>query len=186
MCSFAGAAGVAQSNGDYNRAIAEFGAGRYASAEALFARVEASSPGATDALLYRAKCLVHLPDFKSAEQALRRYLDSGHGSADALYMLGFVLNREDRPRESLAAYTRAAALTPPASDDLKIVGLDYILLDDYPDAIQWLEKAVAFDDKNKDAWYYLGRAYYSKSRLGEARRAFEKVLEFDPRNSKAE
>ena len=46
-------------------------------------------------------------------------------------MLGFVLNRENRPVESLEFYTKAAAITRPTADDLKIVGLDYVLLDDY-------------------------------------------------------
>ena len=101
-------------------------------------------------------------------------------------LLGFVLNRESRAADSLEIYTQAAAITPPTSDDLKIVGLDYVLLNDYADAIKWLEKAVAFDSKNKDAWYYLGRAYYTRSRLNEARKAFQTLLDLDPRNAKAE
>jgi len=32
-----------------------------------------------------------------------------------------------------------------------------------PDAIKWLEKAVEAEPKNKEAWYFLGRAYYTKS-----------------------
>jgi len=101
-------------------------------------------------------------------------------------MLGFVLNRQNRPAESLASYTQAAAITRPTADDLKIVGLDYVLLDDYADAIQWLEKTVKLDSTNQDAWYYLGRAYYTKARLTEARKAFLTVLDIDPRNAKAE
>jgi Flp pilus assembly protein TadD len=64
--------------------------------------------------------------------------------------------------------------------------LDYVLLDDYADAIKWLEKAVALDGTNKDAWYYLGRAYYTKARLREARKAFQTVLELDPHDARAE
>jgi tetratricopeptide (TPR) repeat protein len=180
ICSFA------QSNSDLDRGMAEFRAGNYSSAVRLLASAEATSPGATDALLYRAKSLVHLQDFAGAEQSLRTYLNSHGNSSDALYMLGFVLNRENRPAESLAAYTQAAAITPPTSDDLKIVGLDYVLLNDNADAIKWLEKAVAFDSKNKDAWYYLGRAYYTRSRLNEARKAFQTLLEVDPLNARAE
>ena len=184
--SLCGIRGSAQSSSDFDRALSEFHAGNYSSAAQTFARVEASSPGTTDALLYRAKSLVHLQDFVAAEKALRGYLQSHRDSSDALYMLGFVLNRENRPADSLAAYTRAAALVPPTSDDLKVVGLDYVLLDDYPDAIKWLEKSVALDGQNKDAWYYLGRAYYSKSRLGQARQAFQKILDLDPSNARAE
>jgi len=185
-CSFCAVRSSAQSGNDFDRGLAEFRAGNYSSAATLFAGAEAASPGATDALLYQAKALVHLQDFAGAEHALRGYVRLHRGSSDALYMLGFVLNRENRPAESLAAYSQAAALVQPTSDDLKIVGLDYILLDDYSDAIKWLEKAVEFDSRNTDAWYYLGRAYYMKARLGEARTAFQKVLDLDPQNAKGE
>ena len=178
--------GFAQSNSDFDRGMAEFRVGNYASAADLLAKAEAETPGTTDALLYRAKSLVHIEKFSDAEDGLRRYIASHHDSSDALYMLGFVLNRQNRAADSLAAYTQAASITQPTGDDLKIVGLDYVLLDDYPDAIKWLEKSVALDSANEDAWYYLGRAYYTKAQLTEARRAFQKVLELNPRNAKAE
>jgi tetratricopeptide (TPR) repeat protein len=171
---------------DFERGVTEFRAGNYSSAAKIFAEAESSSPGTTDALLYEAKCLVHLEDFAAAEKALRIYMASHASSADAAYLLGFVLHRQNRPAESLTAYTQAAAITQPTGDDLKIVGLDYVLLDDYPDAIKWLEKAVEFDPKNKDAWYYLGRAYYTNARLLEALRAFQRVLDLDPHDVKAE
>jgi tetratricopeptide (TPR) repeat protein len=177
---------VAQSKADYDRAVARFLAGDYIHAAEMFAAVDDGSPGATDALLYRAKCLVHTADFPAAEQSLRSYLRYRPQSSDALYMLGFVLNRENRPADSLETYTRAAALEGPTSDDLKIVGLDYALLGDYADAIKWLGKAVALDPNNKDAWYYLGRAYYTRAQLSDARAAFQRVLDLDPTNAKAE
>jgi Flp pilus assembly protein TadD len=184
--SLCGVRSTAQSGSDFDRGMAEFRAGNYSSAATLFASAEAASPGTTDALLYQAKAVVHLQDFSGAEQALRAYVRSHRDSSDALYMLGFVLNRENRPADSLSAYTQAAAITPPSSDDLKIVGLDYVLLNDYEDAIKWLEKAVSLDKRNKDAWYYLGRAYYTKARISEARKAFQTILDLDPRNARAE
>ena len=176
---------VAQANADYDNGVAEFGAGHYAAAAELFASAERASPGKTQALLYEAKCRVHLQNFTAAESALRDFLVSFPNSSDGLYMLGFVLNRQNRPSESLQVYMQAAAITRPTGDDLKIVGLDYVLLDDYTDAIKWLEKAVEFDPKNADAWYYLGRACYTKGRRDEAWKAFMTVLDLDPHNVKA-
>jgi tetratricopeptide (TPR) repeat protein len=170
----------------FNRAVTEFRAGNYSSAVKLFERIDAQSPGLTDALLYAAKALIHLQDFPRAEQTLRVYLKSHGDSSDALYVLGFVLHRQNQPAESLAVYARAAALTPPTGDDLKIVGLNYVLLNDYKDAIRWLEKAVELDPRNRDTWYYLGRGYYTKARLSEARNAFLTVLALNPQDSKAE
>jgi len=176
----------AQTNRDLEQGISDFKSSNYAIAITNLTRAEAASPGTTDALLYEAKCRIHLNQFAEAEKALRGYISVHQNSADATYLLGFVLNRENRPSESLAAYTQAAAIVRPTSDDLKIVGLDYVLLDDYPDAIKWLEKAVEFDPGNTDAWYYLGRAYFTRSRLIEARKAFVTVLNLDPFNAKAE
>jgi tetratricopeptide (TPR) repeat protein len=176
----------AQAGTAFEQGVSDFKAGKYSSAIASFSRTEAASPGTTDALLYTARCHIHLNNFTEAEQSLRGYLATHRNSADADYLLGFVLHRENRPSESLAAYTQAAALVRPTSDDLKVVGLDYVLLDDYPDAIKWLEKAVEFDPGNADAWYYLGRAYYTRARLIEARKAFARVLNLDPLNARAE
>jgi tetratricopeptide (TPR) repeat protein len=181
-----GLRGSAQISGAFDRGMAEFRAGNYSSAAVLFADAETASPGATDARLYQAKSLVHLQDFAGAERALRDYVASHPDSSDALYLLGFVLNRQNRPADSLASYTKAATIARPMADDLKIVGLDYVLLADYADAIKWLEKSVALDGANKDAWYYLGRAYYTKARLMEARKAFLTVLDLDPRDAKTE
>lgn len=176
----------AQIETDFDKATAEFHAGNYVSAAALFARVENDEPGKTAALLFRGKCLAQLQDFKGAEDSFRQYISGHPDSADALFMLGFVLNRLNRPAESLKVYTQAAKLARPRGDDLKIVALDYVLVGDYADATKWLEEAVKRDPKNDDAWYYLGRAYYTKGRTGEARKAFETILTIDPRSVKAE
>jgi tetratricopeptide (TPR) repeat protein len=178
--------GSCQSGTDYARAEFAYQKGNYAQAAELFARAEAASPGTTSALIDQTRCLIHLEKFSSAERTLHAYLTVHPHSEDALYLLGFVLHRQDRPRESLETYTRAAALKPPTADDLKIVGLDYVLLKDYPDAIRWLERVVELDPKSKDGWYYLGRAYYSDSRASKARQAFLTVLELDPHDVKAE
>jgi tetratricopeptide (TPR) repeat protein len=175
-----------QSDSEYVRGVAAFRAGDYALAADSFAKAEMAAPGTTDALIYQAKSHIHLQNFSSSESALRRYIALHTDSDEALYLLGFVLNRENRPKESLEIYTKAAALKAPTGDDLKIVGLDYVLLNEYADASKWLEKAVELDPKNKEAWYYLGRAYYSRSLLRESRRAFQKVLDLDPRDVKAE
>lgn len=170
----------------YAKAVQEFQSGNYASAVKLFEDVETASPGTTDALLFEAKSLIHLQGFSRAESTLRSYIRGHRGSSDALYLLGFVLHRLNRPTESLETYTRAAAITTPTGDDLKVVGLNYVLLDDYADAIKWLKKSVEVQPTNKDAWYYLGRAYYSKGQLAEAHAAFQKVLELHPRDTKAQ
>jgi tetratricopeptide (TPR) repeat protein len=151
----------------------------------LMTNADQSAPGKTDALLIAAKASVNLNKLADADKFLTTYLTYHPNAADALYLLGTIQQREDKPRESLTTFTRAAKLQTPTSEQLRIVGLDYVLLDDYPDAIHWLERAVQMDDSNAKAWYSLGRSYYTQSRFGEAERAFKKALALDPENMKA-
>ena len=179
-------ASSAQTSDDLALGLSEFSKGHFSSAAALFARAEEAAPGRTEALLYESKAYIHLEQFTAAESAVRRYLLVHATSGDVLYLLGYILHREGKATESLETYTRAAKHQTPAGDDLKIIGLNYVLLNDYPNAIKWLEKAVEAEPKNKEAWYFLGRAYYTKSRVPEARKAFLTVLGLDPRDAKAE
>jgi tetratricopeptide (TPR) repeat protein len=170
----------------YKQAVSAFQQQNFETAATLFDKSEVANPGTTDALLMAAKARVHLQQFDAAEKQLRQYLKADPRSPDAWYLLGFVLNRENKPQDSLDVYTKAAALTSPTGDDLKMVALDYELLNDNADAIRWLEIAVEKDSTNKEAWYFLGRAYYTASRLPAARKAFEQVLTLDPQDARAE
>jgi tetratricopeptide (TPR) repeat protein len=177
---------LAQDADSYKQAAAAFQQQNFGLAAKLFEQSESADPGKSDALLMAAKARVHLQEFAIAEQQLRKYTEANPRSADAWYLLGFVLNRENKPKDSLAVYSKAAALSPPTGDDLKMVALNYELLNDNADAIHWLEVAVQKDSTNKEAWYFLGRAYYTASRLPAARKAFDRVLELDPQDSRAE
>jgi tetratricopeptide (TPR) repeat protein len=172
--------------GAYARGLAAFDAKDYHQAAELFTQAEAESPGVTDALLYKAKSSANLSDFVEADKDLRSYLVGHPGSADGLAFLGYVLEREDKPEESLEFYNRAAKIQAPQADDLKIVALDYVLLNDIADAVKLLEKCTARQSSNRDCWYYLGRAYFTDGRFREAKPAFEKALVLNPHDSKAE
>jgi tetratricopeptide (TPR) repeat protein len=176
----------AQPQGAYQRGVAAFNAHRYAESVTLFEQAEAEAPRATDALLYEGKSLTNLKRYKEAVTVLRQYEDHHPKSADGLYMLGYALNRENQPAESLRIYTIAARLSTPKSDDLRIVATDYVLLNDYPDAIKWMRQAIDMDPKNEPAWYGLGRCYYSQSSFGDAVQAFRYALKLDPTDLRAQ
>ena len=91
---------------------------------------------AGDALLQRAREELHREEFPTAERTLRTYLQHEPGSADGLYLLGEVLMRKDEPKESLSVFTEAAAARRPTGEELRLVGLDYVLLADYADAVE--------------------------------------------------
>ena len=120
------------------------------------------------------------------DSALRAALSGQPNSADLLYALALVLRQEGKPRDSLDTYTKAARNRKPTPGELRSVALDYVLLNDYEDAIHWLELAAQMAPNDADILYALGRCYYSKDRFLDAARMYEQVLAIQPRHLKAE
>jgi Tfp pilus assembly protein PilF len=56
---------------------------------------------------------------------------------------------------------------------------------DWKTAIQNLEKAVASDPNNADAWNYLGYSYRKKGELDKSFPAYERALKLDPKHREA-
>ena len=123
-------------------------------------------------------------DVASAEASVRNYLLAHKDSADAHFLLGYILFKKQDAKGSLAEYTEGARYRRPGPYDLEAVGCDYVLLKDYPDADKWLSKAVEWDASNLSALYYLGRTKYNENRFEEAVAVFQKCLTRDPKNVK--
>jgi tetratricopeptide (TPR) repeat protein len=151
-----------------------------------------------------------------AEKAARANLEKHPDSAEAHFLLGYTLFKEiqtdaeqhavggrdeyQQPshaqsgssfrdaaaKASLAEFTSGAKYRKPSAFDLKIVALDYIVLQDFTDADKWLTRSVQLNPQDEQAWYYLGRAKYNENRFEEAIRAFDVCLQRDPRSVKAE
>jgi tetratricopeptide (TPR) repeat protein len=130
---------------------------------------------------------VHLSPALAAEEAGLRHESELHpDSADTLYKLALVLRQENKPRESLDTYTRAAKLKKPDAGQLRSVALDYLLLNDYPDAIHWLEAAASLDPHDVEVLYSLARCYYTQSEFHKAEGMYLRVLAIQPEHLKAE
>ena len=180
----------AQPSPAYDEARHAYDLKHFKAAAQLFDKVALAERGLpvearTDALLMQARCLVDLGEFKSAEPVVRAYLEQKKDSYQALYLLGYVLERENKPKDSLEAFTSAASISPPRPEDLRLVAVDYILLDDYNDAIHWLTRAVEGDPSNAEAWYDLGRAHMHLGNFTEAEQDFGRVLAINPREPRA-
>lgn len=125
----------------------------------------------------------HLPQ---AEQTLRDALLLAPTNAEARYLLGYVLFREKRARESLAEYTAAAQLRQPSAEELTVVASDYILLKDFADADKWLQRASTLVPTDPQTWYLLGRTQYNEDHAAAAAHSFERCLALRPQDVRAE
>lgn len=162
--------------------------GLTASANAEAARYTELSAGhsSPDDPLAEARSLIQLGKLQDAEQVIRHYIEVHRNSADAHYLLGYLLFKKQDARASLAEYTEGAKFRTPDAHDLEVVGGDYVLLHDYSDADKWFSKSVEWDPDNLQTLYYLGRAKYNENRFDEAMAVFQRVLKADPTNVKAE
>ena len=143
------------------------------------------SSGQEPALL-EAQRLADLGKLSDAENAVRQYLGTNASSADAHYLLSYILFREQNPKASIAEYTEAARYRAPGALDLEVIGCDYLQLEDYAAADQWLTKSVGLNPQNAAAQYFLGRAKYNEKRFEEAvAAASTECLKLDPNNIKA-
>lgn len=149
-------------------------------------RALAGSDPSTDDPLADARNLVHSNRPQQAERVVRRYLDLHKNSAEAHYLLGYILFRERKATDSLAEYTEGAKYRRPSARDLEAVAGDYVLLHDYTDADKWFTQSLAWDPGNWQTLYYLGRTKYNENRFDEAVAIFRKCLQADPKSVKAE
>ncbi len=167
------------------------------------------SPGSgIGALLQQAHTLLEANQPVKAETYVRQALQQEPTSAEAHFLLGYTLFREiqkqdngaatssafsadeisstsktardGRARASLGEYSAGAKYRVPNAFDLKIVALDYILLEDYPDAEKWLEKSLSWVPNDVQARYYLGRIAYKEAKYQKAVEAFRQVLSVNP------
>jgi|SRR5579862_10526 len=140
---------------------------------------------APDPALVEVQALLDMGKLNDAESAARRYLETHRNSADAHYLLGYILFREGNPKPSLAEYTEGARYRAPSALDLEVIGSNYFLLEDYPAAEKWLTQSVDLAPNDAHARYYLGRAKYNQKHFADAVRIFKGCLDLDPGNAKA-
>lgn len=136
--------------------------------------------------LAEARSLLDAGKFEQAESILRPYLLQNPESADAHFLLGYALFRDEKPKESLAEFTAGARFRHPRSDELKIVAADYVMLGDYSDADKWFTQVITETPDDADAWYLLGRTKYNENEFAAAITSLERALALHPRYVEAE
>jgi len=136
--------------------------------------------------LANVRLLVDSGRVVEADTALHSYLVAHQSDADAHFLLGYVLFREKKPRESLAEFTTGARYRRPNAGELKIVASDYVLLDDFADADKWFTQVVAEAPDDANASYLLGRTKFNENDFPAAISSFEHAIALHPRYVEAE
>ncbi len=144
-----------------------------------------SDPRLPDPLAH-ARQLFSQGQLISAEREVRTYLEGDERSAPGRYLLARLLLAEHKPQDALREFTHAAHIEPPNSNDFVDIARAYVLLHGYPEAQKWLERAVASNPANEEAWYSLGRVRYTNQDFAQALDAYGEALKLAPRDVRAE
>jgi Flp pilus assembly protein TadD len=121
-----------------------------------------------------------------AESTLHGFLARNPNSADAHFLLGYVLFREKKARESLDEFNAGAKMRRPTPEDLKIVASDYVLAGDFGNADKWFSEVVAETPNDPNAHYLLGRTKFNEDNFSDAISHFERAIVLKPKYVEAE
>ena len=163
-----------------------YGAALAALLGAPLARAQAVAAPSSGNPLLQARTLAVAGKLNQSEALLREFLRTQPSSADAHFLLGYVLFREEKPRDSLAEFTAGARTRRPAADDFRIIASDYVMLHDYADAVRWFSEVAAEIPNDPRAWYLLGRAQYNNQSFKDAIASFRHALRLRPKYVEAE
>jgi tetratricopeptide (TPR) repeat protein len=105
-------------------------------------------------------------------------------------ILGHIYKRLGKDKEALAAYQRAVALAQNDYYAHFALGQFYVVMRQHEDAISELTNAATLSEQTQtispeeltDIYKTLGHAYFSRDKLEEAIKAWEKISELDPQN----
>ncbi|MFY9608929.1 MAG: hypothetical protein WAU45_09990 [Blastocatellia bacterium] len=107
-------------------------------------------------------------DFAGAEQEFRRGIELNRGYAGAHHEYSHLLMVLGRVEESLAESMRYLELDPLSPPGNVHMGWYYLTVNQYDQAIEWEQKALAMDTNFRNARFQLGEAYYYKDKFDEA------------------
>lgn len=120
---------------------------------------------------------------KSLSQYIDKYL-AANDFFDALRLGSFFQNIVFNDL-AIKSFDRALALNQEAKQVWFIGGTLYSLENQTEQAEAYLKKAIELDQKYLAAYLSLGKIYYEQGNFSEARRAWQRVLEIEPRNESA-
>ena len=154
----------------------------------LFQRRIALDPNSAEAYYYIGLCQKELKRYPEALEALEKSVALDSTKADRYFWLGVINDQRKAIPEARTAFQRSVAL----DDSSKLAGKArrqlgfYLLLDkEWTGALGHLERAVALDVQDVQAWVWLGQGYQNSGNREKAMTAYKRALELDPNQPEA-
>jgi len=102
-------------------------------------------------------------------------MDNDTNTEEALNQVNGLL-AEQKFAEAVELLKNALKAAPDNIELTRLLGLNYINLEDYNNAIETLEKAVKLNTEDAVSWFYLATMYDAKNMLAEAEDAYLEVI----------
>lgn len=182
----AGAAEKQQFVNAYNKAEADYRAGKLAEALAGFQESSRLVPEFGDLHATLGTVNMKLNRFPDAEAAYRKAIAVDPDDAGPHYNLGVCLYRQAKYDQAVESLKKAVALDPTMEPALTNLGVCYLARDLNDPAREALEKAVAADPESAPAHYNLGLALERLDRKRDAEREYKEALKLDPKHQGAQ
>jgi tetratricopeptide (TPR) repeat protein len=137
------------------------------------------NPDDPQALIQLSSILDRAGKHEDSEKTLRELLKREPDNATALNNLGyFMVERGVGYREALKLIEQAVAIDPTQGSFLDSLGWTHFKLGNIEMARQYLEKATVYSRRNSIIHEHLGDVLHEAGRLNEARKQWEKALEY--------
>jgi tetratricopeptide (TPR) repeat protein len=132
--------------------------------------------------LWRQGYVLHVLGAYAQAVALFQRSIAVHPTAEGHTFLGWSLSHLGRIEEAIAECQKAIAIDPDFGNPYNDIGVYLVELGRSDEAIPWLERAM--QAKRYCCYQFphfnLGRILLQKGRVPEAKRLFERALEYDP------
>jgi tetratricopeptide (TPR) repeat protein len=153
--------------------------GRLDEAEESARKALELSPDDAQALIQLSSILDRTGKHEDSEKALRELLKREPDNATALNNLGyFMVERGVGYAEALKLIEQAVAIDPTQGSFLDSLGWTHFKLGNIEKARQYLEKATIYSRRNSTIHEHLGDVLREEGRMAEARKQWEKALEY--------
>jgi len=120
-----------------------------------------------------------------AEEFSTKADSAGAGSADAAFLRGMVLYKQNKNQEALTAFQKTLSIDPNYSAANYYQAATYDRLNQNDQSIAAYKKTVQSDPEYAPAWYDLGVAYYNAGDYNNAAEAYQQTIKYDPENAQA-
>ncbi|HLF92453.1 MAG TPA: tetratricopeptide repeat protein [Planctomycetota bacterium] len=182
----ADAAGKQQFLNAYNKAEADYRAGKLQEALDGFKEAERLIPEYGD--LHATLGTVHmkLNRLPEAEAAYRKAIAVDPEDYSGHYNLGVCLFKQTKYDAAIESLKKAAAIDPTMEPALTNLGVAYLKKDLNDPAREALERAAAADPESATAHYNLGIAFERLDKKRDAEREYRETLKLDPKHADAQ